>query len=166
MAQDLSSALANELAATGELKVVERRQLDKVLSEQELAELGLVRKASPTAAAKGQMTGARYIVLGTLTSYDSATDVESKGSGMGFLGFGGAKQNTVTKDYVAIDIRVVDSTTGEIVGSRTVEGRATNTIEQKSSGGSLLPAAVILGATVPMSSGGYAATSYCSCWYI
>ena len=159
MAQDLSSALANELAATGELKVVERRQLDKVLSEQELAELGLVRKASPTAAAKGQMTGARYIVLGTLTSYDSETDVESKGSGMGFLGFGGAKQNTVTKDYVAIDIRVVDSTTGEIVGSRTVEGRATNTIEQKSSGGSLLPAAVILGATVPMSSGGYAATA-------
>ena len=159
VAQDLSSALANELAATGELKVVERRQLDKVLSEQELAELGIVRKASPTAAAKGQMTGARYIVLGTLTSYDSATDVESKGSGMGFLGFGGAKQNTVTKDYVAIDIRVVDSTTGEIVGSRTVEGRATNTIEQKSSGGSLLPAAVILGATVQMSSGGYAATA-------
>ena len=159
VAQDLSSALANELAATGELKVVERRQLDKVLSEQELAELGIVRKASPTAAAKGQMTGARYIVLGTLTSYDSATDVESQGSGMGFLCFGGAKQNTVTKDYVAIDIRVVDSTTGEIVGSRTVEGRATNTIEQKSSGGSLLPAAVILGATVPMSSGGYAATA-------
>ena len=159
VAQDLSSALANELAATGDIKVVERRQLDKVLSEQELAELGIVRKASPTAAAKGQMTGARYIVLGTLTSYDSATDVESKGSGMGFLGFGGAKQNTVTKDYVAIDIRVVDSTTGEIVGSRTVEGRATNAIEQKSSGGSLLPAAAILGATVPMSSGGYAATA-------
>lgn len=159
VAQDLSSALANELAATGELKVVERQQLDKVLSEQELAELGIVRKASPTAAARGQMTGARYIVLGTLTSYDSATDVESKGGGMGFLGFGGAKQNTVTKDYVAIDIRVVDSTTGEIVGSRTVEGRATNTSEQKSSGGSLLPAAAILGATVPMSSGGYAATA-------
>ena len=159
VAQDLSSALANELAATGELKVVERRQLDKVLSEQELAELGIVRKASPTAAAKGQMTGARYIVLGILTSYDSATDVESQGSGMGFLGFGGARQNTVTKDYVAIDIRVVDSTTGEIVGSRTVEGRATSTNEQKSSGGSLLPAAAILGATVPMSSGGYAATA-------
>ena len=159
VAQDLSSALANELAATGDLKVVERRQLDKVLSEQELAELGIVRKASPTAAAKGQMTGARYIVLGTLTSYDSATDVESQGSGMGFLGFGGVKQNTVTKDYVAIDIRVVESTIGEIVGSRTVEGRATSSNEQKSSGGSLLPAAAILGATVPMSAGGYAATA-------
>lgn len=159
VAQDLSSALANELAASGDLKVVERRQLGQVLSEQELAELGIVRKASPTAAKKGQMTGARYIVLGTVTSYDTATDVESKGSGMGFLGFGGSKQNTVTKDYVAIDIRVVDSTTGEIVGSRTVEGRASNTVEQRSSGGSLAPAAIILGATVPMSSAGYAATA-------
>ena len=68
VAQDLSSALANELAATGDLKVVERRQLGQVLSEQELAELGIVPKASPTAAKKGQMTGARYIVLGTVTS--------------------------------------------------------------------------------------------------
>lgn len=159
VAQDLSSALANELAATGELKLVERRQLGQVLSEQELAELGIVRKDSPAAAKKGAMIGARYIVLGTVTSYESDTDVESKGSGMSFLGFGGSKQNTVTKDYVAIDIRVVDSTTGEIVGSRTVEGRASNTLEQKSNGGSLLPAAVILGATVPMSRGGYAATA-------
>lgn len=159
VAQDLSSALANELAASGDLKVVERRQLGQVLSEQELAELGIVRKSSPTAAKKAQMTGARYIVLGTVTSYDTATDVESKGSGMGFLGFGGSKQNTVTKDYVAIDIRVVDSTTGEIIGSHTVEGRATNSVEQRSSGGSLAPAAIILGATVPMSSAGYAATA-------
>lgn len=159
VAQDLSHALANELSSTGEIRIVERRNLGQVLSEQELAELGIVRKNSPTAAKKGQMTGARYIILGTVTSYDTATDVESKGSGMSFLGFGGAKQNTVTKDYVAIDIRVVDSTTGEVVGSRTVEGRATNTVEQKSSGGSLLPAAAILGATVPMGSAGYAATA-------
>lgn len=159
VAQDLSSALANELAATGDIKVVERRNLGQVLSEQELAELGIVRKGSPTAASKGQMTGARYIILGTVTSYETGTDVESSGGGVGFLGFGGAKQNTVTKDYVAIDIRVVDSTTGEVVGSRTVEGRASSSAEQKRSGGSLLPAAGILGALVPMSKAGYAATA-------
>jgi curli biogenesis system outer membrane secretion channel CsgG len=135
VAQDLSHALANELAATGDIKVVERRNLSQVLSEQELAELGIVRQSSPTAARKGQMTGARYIILGTVTSYDTSTNVESKGSGMSFLGFGGAKQNTVTQDYVAIDIRVVDSTTGEVVGSRTVEGRASNTMEQKPAAG-------------------------------
>lgn len=159
VAQDLSHALANELAATGDIRVVERQSLGQVLSEQELAELGIVRRGSSTAAAKGQMTGARYIILGTISSYETATGVESKGGGVGFLGFGGSKQNTVTKDYVAIDIRVVDSTTGEIVGSRTVEGRASNTMEQKASGGSLLPAAAIVGALVPMSRAGYAATA-------
>lgn len=159
VAQDLAHALANELAATGDITVVERQSLGKVLSEQELADLGIVRRDSPTAARKGGMTGARYIILGTLTSYDTTTNVESKGSGMSFLGFGGAKQNTVTQDYVAIDIRVVDSTTGEIVGSRTVEGRAANTLEQKQGGGSLLPAAAIFGALVPMSRAGYAATA-------
>lgn len=159
VAQDLAHALANELAASGTITVVERRNIGQVLSEQELTELGIVRRDSPTAARKGAMTGARYIVLGTLTSYDSTTDVDSKGSGMSFLGFGGQKRNTVTQDYVAIDIRVVDSTTGEVVGSRTVEGRAANTLEQKSSGGSLLPAAAILGAFVPMGNAGYAATA-------
>jgi curli biogenesis system outer membrane secretion channel CsgG len=159
VAEDLAHALANELQATGNLKVVERRNINQVLSEQELAELGIVRKAD-NAAQKGNMTGAQYIVLGTVTSYDSATDVESKGSGMSFLGFGGQKQMTTTKDYVAIDIRVVNSSTGEIVGAHTVEGRATSTMEQKQSGGSLLPAAGIVAAFTPgMSSAGYAATA-------
>lgn len=159
VAQDLSHALANELAATGEIRVVERRNLNQVLSEQELAELGIVRKGTSSAAVQGQMTGARYIILGTITSYESATNVESQGSGMSFLGFGGSKQNIITKDYVAIDVRVVDSTTGEVVGSRTVEGRAANTVEQKRNGGSLLPIAGIVAGFVPMGNAGYAATA-------
>jgi curli biogenesis system outer membrane secretion channel CsgG len=141
VAADLSAALANELQASGQLQVVERRNLKEVLSEQELAELGLVRK-NGNAARKGQMTGARYIVLGTVSSYDS--NVESKGSGnsFGLLGFGKQNKQLETKDYVAIDIRVVDSTSGEVVGSRTVEGRASNTAEAKDSGFSLAPAAI------------------------
>jgi curli biogenesis system outer membrane secretion channel CsgG len=159
VAEDMAHALANELQATGELKIVERRNLGQVLSEQELAALGIVKK-SPTSAQQGQMTGAKYIVLGTVTSFESNTDVESKGGGMSFMGFGGSKQTTTTKDYVAIDIRVVDSTTGEIVGARTVEGRASNSIEQKQRSGSLLPAAGLVAGFVPgMSSAGYAATA-------
>lgn len=159
VAQDMAHALANELQATGELKIVERQSLGQVLSEQELAALGIVKKA-PTAAQKGQMTGAQYIVLGTVTSFESNTDVESKGSGMSFMGFGGSKQVTTTKDYVSIDIRVVDSTTGEIVGARTVEGRSSNSTEQKQRSGSLLPAAGLVAGFVPgMSSAGYAATA-------
>lgn len=158
VARDLSHALANELQSAGGLQIVERQNIKAVLSEQELEELGIVKKGSPTAAQKGQMKGAQYIVLGTVTSYDTSTDVNSSGGGMSFMGFGGRKQTTITKDYVAIDIRVVDSTTGSIVGHRTVEGRARNSSVQKNNGGSLAPAAGLAAAFIPgMGSAGYAA---------
>ena len=140
VATDLAAALANELQATGDLQVVERNNVKAVLSEQELAELGIVRKG-PDAARRGQMRGARYIVLGTVTSYDTGVESRTSGSNFGLLGFGTSKQQAETRDYVAIDIRVVDSTTGEVIGSRTVEGRATNSAEARSSGVNLLPAA-------------------------
>ncbi|MCP9791199.1 CsgG/HfaB family protein [Vulcanococcus limneticus] len=140
VAADLAAALANELQATGDLQVVERNNLKAVLSEQELAELGIVRKG-PDAARRGQMRGARYIVLGTVTSYDTGVESKTSGSNFGLLGFGTSKQQAETRDYVAIDIRVVDSSTGEVIGSRTVEGRASNSAEARSSGVNLLPAA-------------------------
>lgn len=140
IADDLAAALANELQGTGTLQVVERKQLKDVLSEQELAELGIVKKG-PDAARKGQMRGARYIVLGTLTSYETNVEQKQAGSSFGLLGFGKRNQEVETKDYVAIDIRVVDSSTGEVIGSRTVEGRASNTASASSSGVNLLPAA-------------------------
>ena len=140
IADDLAAALANELQGMGTLQVVERKQLKDMLSEQELAELGIVKKG-PDAARKGQMRGARYIVLGTLTSYETNVEQKQAGSSFGLLGFGKRNQEVENKDYVAIDIRVVDSSTGEVIGSRTVEGRASNTASASSSGVNLLPAA-------------------------
>jgi len=140
VATDLASALANELQATGEVQVVERQNVGAVLSEQEMTELGLVRKG-PNAARKGQMTGARYIVLGTVTSFDSTVGSKGSSSNFGLLGFGNNSQQLETQDYVAIDVRIVDSTTGEVVGSRTVEGRSTNVAGARQQGVNLLPAA-------------------------
>jgi curli biogenesis system outer membrane secretion channel CsgG len=140
VATDLAAMLSNELQATGDIQVVERNNLKAVLSEQELAELGIVRK-SANSAQRGQMTGARYIVLGTVSSYESNVESKTSGSNFGLLGFGTDKQQAETKDYVAIDVRVVDSTTGEVVGQRTVEGRASNTAAAREDGVNLLPAA-------------------------
>ena len=140
VAADLAAVLANELQGTGELQVVERSNVKAVLSEQEMAELGIVRRDG-NAARKGQMTGARYIVLGTVTSYETNTAEKSAGSNFGLLGFGKSNAQLETQDYVAIDIRVVDSTTGEVVGSRTVEGRATSVATRKQQGVNLLPVA-------------------------
>jgi curli biogenesis system outer membrane secretion channel CsgG len=107
-----------------------------------MAEIGLVRKGA-NAARKGQLSGARYIVLGTVTSFDTRVGEKGSTSNFGLLGFGNNKQQLETQDYVAIDVRVVDSTTGEVVGARTVEGRASNVAaaQQKGRTGQVLTGA-------------------------
>lgn len=132
--QQLADALSNELNSTGNFTVVERQKLDEVLSEQELAELGLVKPK--TAAKKGELTGAKYIIVGKVTSYEENVTNESNGRNTGFnfgiFSVGNNSSKSQQQAYVAIDLRVVDSTTGEVVYSRTVEGRATDESESSS----------------------------------
>ena len=128
--QQLADALSNELTSTGKFTVVERQKLGAVLSEQELAQAVLVRKE----------TGAKYIILGKVTAYEEGDKKESGGLGIsgiriGRFGLGGGTRKEKEKAYVAIDLRVVDSSNGEVVYSRTVEGLATS--ESKSNAGGI-----------------------------
>ncbi len=127
--RELADALSNELTSTGNFQLVERQNLGSVLSEQELAELGLTRPE--TSAQKGQLTGAQYIILGRVTAYEEGVSEESGGNNfginLGLFSVGNNERQAKQEAYVAIDLRVVDSTTGEVVYARTVEGRATDT---------------------------------------
>lgn len=115
---ELSGMLANELSSTGSFRVVERSKLERVLEEQNLAASGRVRAG--TGARIGELTGAQYLVMGTVTSYEE--NVRNTGGGLSFKGVSlGGKSNDA---YVAVDIRVVNAETGEIDYSRTIEGRS------------------------------------------
>jgi curli biogenesis system outer membrane secretion channel CsgG len=118
--RELSGMLANELSGTGKFKVVEREKLDKVLDEQDLADSGRINKK--TGAKIGQLTGAQYLVVATLSSFE--TDVKGTGGGVSFRGIsvGGKKEDA----YLAVDLRVIDTTTGEVAFTRTVEARASS----------------------------------------
>jgi curli biogenesis system outer membrane secretion channel CsgG len=118
--RDLADMLTNELAGTGNFKMVEREKLSAVLDEQDLADSGRVNKK--TGAKIGKLTGAQYIVTGALSSFE--TDVKGTGGGVSFRGIsvGGKKEDA----YLAIDLRVIDTTTGEIEFTRTVEARASS----------------------------------------
>ncbi len=118
VAQDLAGMLTNELASTGKFKLVERKKLGAVLDEQDLASSGRVKKS--TAAKTGELTGAQYIVLATVSSFDSKT--RETGGGLSFHGIsvGGKSQEA----YIAVDLRVVDATSGEVEFTRTVEARS------------------------------------------
>lgn len=116
--RELGGMLANELVSTGAFKVVERQKLDSVLSEQDLGASGRVSKSS--AAKMGKITGAQYLITGNVAAYEENTS--SGGGGLSFKGISlGGKKN---KAYLAIDLRVVNSTTGEVEFVRTVEGHS------------------------------------------
>jgi curli biogenesis system outer membrane secretion channel CsgG len=139
-ASQLGDALSNELSATGNFKVVERQKLQAVLSEQELAEAGLVKK--PTRAKKGELTGAQYVVLGRVTAFEEGVSKKSGGNATSGCLFGicagGGEQKSEIDAYISIDLRVVDTTTGEVAYSRTIEGRATDKAQANSSGISIM----------------------------
>ncbi|MXZ83189.1 MAG: penicillin-binding protein activator LpoB [Synechococcus sp. SB0666_bin_14] len=148
----LADALANELAATG-VQFVERQHVQEVLSEQELAEFGIVRP-SEESAQSGQMTGAQYLILGRVNAYEAEVEEKAKGESTSFLGFGSTQAAYEAKAYIAIDLRVVDTTTGVVVGSRTVEGTAKDTAEVEARGGSLAPLAGLIGSATNATGGG------------
>ncbi len=116
--RDLADMLASELASTGEFKVVERKKLGAVLDEQDLAESGRVNRT--TGAKIGKLTGAQYLIVSTVTAYEENT--QGTGGGIAYKGIslGGKKSDA----YIAVDLRVIDTTTGEIEYARTVEARA------------------------------------------
>ena len=115
---ELSGMLSNELAATGDFKVVERNTLQTVLEEQNLAASG--RVAPGTGAKIGKLTGADYLIAGTVTAYEEGS--QSTGGGLSFKGI--SLGGNSSKAYLAVDLRVINATTGEIDFVRTIEGTA------------------------------------------
>ncbi|HMB56630.1 MAG TPA: CsgG/HfaB family protein [Arenimonas sp.] len=114
--RDLAGMLSNELSNTGSFRVVERQKVQAVLEEQNLMASGRAKLSD--AAQMGKLAGAQYLVMGTVTSYEEDTKHNSSGLSFGGVSLGGNSQTA----YIAIDIRVVDTTTGDIAYSRTIEG--------------------------------------------
>ncbi len=118
MARDMQDMLIAELATMGTFKVLERKELDSVIKEQDLGASGRVSRS--TRAKMNNITGAAYLVSGTVSAYEESTSGSDGGLSFGGISLGGKQ----TKTYMAIDLKVVDSETGEIADVRTVEARS------------------------------------------
>jgi curli biogenesis system outer membrane secretion channel CsgG len=130
----LTTMLTNELSARPSLTIVERQKLRAVLEEQNLSASGMVSAA--TSIEIGKLTGAQYLITGTITAFENQVETKTK---RGFMGYGGGVESISHGGYMAVDLRVVDTTTGEIRYSRTIEGRTApagnNDIQTQRSGG-------------------------------
>lgn len=110
--KELGSGVADifvtEAFRSQQFRITERAQLDKVILEQDLATSGRINPG--TAAEVGQITGAELIVVGSVTEFG----VTTTGGGGKVLGIFGGSAETVTAS-IAVDIRVVDARSAEIV---------------------------------------------------
>ena len=113
--RELQDMLIAELAAMKSFKVLERKELDAVMDEQDLGASGRINK--DTRSKVGNITGAQYLVAATVSAFEGNTS--KTGGGLSFKGIsiGGKK----AKAYIAVDLKVIDVETGEIADVRTVE---------------------------------------------
>jgi curli biogenesis system outer membrane secretion channel CsgG len=114
MAEQLTTALIK----TGRFVVVERQALQDVLGEQELGQTGVVKKE--TAAKVGQVLGAQIIVRGVVSEFEQAESGGGGGIGIGGFRIGGKSSNA----HVAVDIRLIDATSGQVLTSHNAVGKA------------------------------------------
>jgi curli biogenesis system outer membrane secretion channel CsgG len=115
---DVSVAAATDIFTTTlveshQFRVVERNRLNQgIVPEKQLNGAG----QSTGAVAQHQLRGARYIFEGTVTEANAGADQHQGGVSIGGLTLGGGKN----KDTIAIDVRILDAETGDVLDSVSV----------------------------------------------
>ncbi|MBN1870413.1 MAG: hypothetical protein JW847_07570 [Candidatus Omnitrophica bacterium] len=118
LGNDFTTQLTDALVQSGKFNVLTRADLDVVFAEQDLAASG--RMAQSTTAQKGKAIPAQILIKGQITEFEENTS----GGGQGFSISGvslGTKKSTAS---MAVIVQLIDSTTGEVIDSRRVEGEA------------------------------------------
>jgi curli biogenesis system outer membrane secretion channel CsgG len=119
--RNLTIMLESALFDSGRFVIVEREKLGDVLSEQNLAASG--RAAKSKVAQTGLIRSARYIASGAVT--EVSENQSGGGAGVSFKGIslgGGKKEAQIT-----VIVKLIDTTTGEIVAKERVVGKAGGT---------------------------------------
>ncbi len=118
---NLSIMLESALFDTGRFVIVEREKLTDVIAEQDLAASGRTAKAGKVAQT-GLIRSARYIATGAVTTVDEKQSGGNAGISIGGFRVGGGKSDA----QVTVIVKLIDTTTGEIVAKESITGKAGN----------------------------------------
>lgn len=118
MGWGMQEMMATSLIDTGKFTVLERQDLSSVMAEQDLGASG--RTGAGSAAAIGQLAKAQILISGSVTEFEEKKGGE--GAGIGFKGFriGGSHEQA----HVGINVRIYDTSSGEVLDSLRVVGSA------------------------------------------
>jgi curli biogenesis system outer membrane secretion channel CsgG len=108
----MTDMLTTALVKSGKYTVVERKEISALLDEQKLGQTGVITEQS--AAQVGKMLGVELAVVGSITEFGYS----KKDVGGSLRGFSlGVKKQKAT---VAVDVRLINTSTGEILKAENV----------------------------------------------
>ncbi|MDX1610265.1 MAG: CsgG/HfaB family protein [Halofilum sp. (in: g-proteobacteria)] len=115
----IDALLTDSLFRSGRFRVMERQKVSKVLQEQDFGASG--RVSAPSAAKIGKVLGAETLVQAVVTEY--APDFEGSNIGLGGLtdGLLGGIKLGKKSSLVAMNIRMFDAETGEVIFTKQVK---------------------------------------------
>lgn len=119
---NLTIMLESALADTGRFVVVERQMLKDIIAEQDLAASGRAARAGKVAQT-GMIRPARYLATGAVTEVAESQSGGSGGIGIGGFRIGGGRSEA----QIALIVKLIDTTTGEVVAKERVVGKAGRT---------------------------------------
>jgi curli biogenesis system outer membrane secretion channel CsgG len=123
----IADLLVDKLVNDGQYSVIERKELDKVLAEQNFSNSD---RADPNSAAKiARVLGVQAIIIGSVTQFgrdDKSTAVGGGAVGhvTGRFGIGGVKKSEANA-VVQVTARMIDTSTAEILASCSAKGEST-----------------------------------------
>jgi curli biogenesis system outer membrane secretion channel CsgG len=120
----IADLLVDKLVNDGVFSVIERKELDRIIKEQNFSNSD---RADPASAAKiARILGVDAMIIGSITQFgsdDKKTDVGGGALGgvTGRFGVGGLRKSQA-KAVVSVTARMIDTSTAEILASSTGHG--------------------------------------------
>jgi curli biogenesis system outer membrane secretion channel CsgG len=119
----LQDMLSTAMVQSKRFRVLERQNMDSLQQEMALTQQGY---ANQSGVKKGGIKGADLLVVAAITGWDPATSGGGGGLGGGMLGKAtalfGAARGAYKKSSMAMDIRIIDATSSEVLAATRVEG--------------------------------------------
>ena len=132
--QGIRSMLTVKMAHSNQVVLLEREKIKTVMAEQDFGATNRVKQG--TKAKIGQITGADAMLMGDIVIFGRDDTTKKNGAGgvaralpgyFGAIGGRVANAKTTDKAVVAINLRIVDAETGEVVDSEEARGESTRT---------------------------------------
>ena len=116
VSQGTTEMLITALQRSRQFAILDRVRFADVMNEQNLVTSS--RVVPGQGPVPGQLTGAKYMISGSVTEYQVSK--ETGGIGLVIAGKGGSQE--YARAQVALDLRVTDLTSGEVVWAESLRG--------------------------------------------